>query len=100
MDPNDSVAYNNIGVLLSELKRDEEAIQSYDQAIKINPNYYRSYLNRGVSLKAIKRNNESIESFDKSIEIKPNVDAYFYKANLFYEVDLFYLNFFKLTNKL
>jgi len=71
------------------MKRHEEAIQNYDKAIELNPNYFRSYLNKGISLRALKRNHESIDSFDKSIALKPNVDAYFYKANLFFEVFCF-----------
>jgi len=88
LDPNDSTAYNNIGVLLSKIKKHDIAIQNYDKAIELNPNYLKCYINRGVSLRVLKRNNESIQSYDKSIELKPNVEAYFHKAYLFYEVNL------------
>jgi len=81
------VAYNNIGVLLGKLNKHEEAIDNFDKAIHFNPSYFRAYVNRGVSLSALKRNNESIQSFDMSIEIKPNSDAYFFKANLFFELN-------------
>ena len=79
-----------MGVLLNQLKRDEEAIQHYDRAIKLNPNYYKFYLNRGISLRALCRNNESNQSFEKSIEIKPNLEAYFHKAKFFFEVCYWY----------
>ncbi len=87
LDSSDSVAYNNIGVLLGKLNKHEEAIDNFDKAIHFNPSYFRAYVNRGVSLSALKRNNESIQSFDMSIEIKPNSDAYFFKANLFFELN-------------
>ena len=32
------MAYNNIGVLLSQLNKHEEAVQNYDKAIEFNPN--------------------------------------------------------------
>jgi tetratricopeptide (TPR) repeat protein len=86
LDPCDSIAFNNIGVLLTQLKRDEEAIKHYDKAIELNPNYSKAFLNRGISLRALKKYNESIQSFDKSITANSNLDAYFHRANVFFEV--------------
>src|SRR5262245_24509897 len=39
IDPRSASAYNNRGVVLGELKRFSEAILSYDQAIKLAPDY-------------------------------------------------------------
>jgi len=39
LDPNDALAYNNLGVAYDEQKKYAEAISSYKEAIKIYPEY-------------------------------------------------------------
>ncbi len=43
-------AYNNRGVVLDKLGRYEEALESYDQAIKLNPNHAKAYHNKSIAL--------------------------------------------------
>ena len=40
INPNFADAYSNRGVILQEMKRYDEALNSYDNAIKINPNHF------------------------------------------------------------
>jgi superkiller protein 3 len=40
--------WNNRGIVLDDLKRYEKALQSYDQAVKLNPNDDQAWYNRGV----------------------------------------------------
>jgi tetratricopeptide (TPR) repeat protein len=41
-------AHNNLGLLYSEQKRYDRAIQEYQKAIEINPNYAEAHYNLGV----------------------------------------------------
>ena len=46
-----------------------EAIQAYDQAIQLKPNYDTAWYNKGVALKALGRTNESEAAFAKAKEM-------------------------------
>ncbi len=59
---NDLLASNNY----------QKALESYNKAIAIKPDYYLAWDNRGVSLRKLKRYEEAIESYDKVIAIKPD----------------------------
>lgn len=78
---------------MSELKRYQEAIDSYDKAIQLNPNYSNVYYNKGNSLRDLKRYQEAIDCYDKAIELNPNdLDAYNNKNILIesgFQFDLF-----------
>ncbi|WP_449417793.1 CHAT domain-containing protein [Phormidium nigroviride] len=50
----------------------EDAIVSYDQAIKIKPDLHEAWSNRGFALVNLRLLEEAIASFDKAIEFKPN----------------------------
>jgi tetratricopeptide (TPR) repeat protein len=63
---------------LYELGRYEEAIVSYDQAIKINPDNPEYWADRGNALDYLGRYEEAITNFDKAIEIKPDYHRAFY----------------------
>lgn len=45
-----------------------EAIQAYDRAIQLKPNYDSAWYNKGVALKALGRSNESAAAFAKARE--------------------------------
>ena len=57
--------WNNEGVGLSNLGRDEEAIEAYEKAIMINPEYSEAWYDKGVGLGNLKRYEEAIEAFKK-----------------------------------
>jgi hypothetical protein len=48
--PDYAEAYNNQGVLLTELRQLPEALASYDRALAIRPDYAECHLNRGLLL--------------------------------------------------
>ena len=45
IDPNHAKAHNNLGAMFQELKKDQEAINCYEKAIKINPKLPDAYCN-------------------------------------------------------
>ena len=63
------------GGTLFDLKRHEEAIESYDKAIDIYPQSYKALVNRGSPFGNIEKYKEAIESYNKAIEIYKNDDA-------------------------
>ena len=50
----------------------EEAIASYDQALKIKPDNLDAWVNRGIDLRQLGRLEEAIASYDEALKIKPD----------------------------
>src|SRR5262249_28341355 len=70
-------AFSNRGNALTELKRFDEALASYDKAIALKPDYAEAFSNRGTALKDLKRLDEALASYDKAIALKPDyADGY------------------------
>lgn len=59
----------NKGVSLYSLERYEEAIRSYDQALKMEPRRGEAWINRALSLAALGRYEETIDCLDRALEI-------------------------------
>lgn len=62
----------NHGIVLNALNRHEEAIASFDQAIKLKSKFAEAHNNRGVVLNTLGRVDEALDSFAKALSITPN----------------------------
>ena len=83
-------AYYNRGGVLKELKRLEEAIESYDKALAIKPGYTEAYTNRGNALQELRRLEDALTSFSKAVAIKPNyAEAHYNCGNVLRELKRF-----------
>jgi len=71
LNPNNSSALINIGNAYKNLRKYNEAIISYNKAIKFDVNSSDSYSNRGIAQLNLNRVDDAILSFDKAIEINP-----------------------------
>nr|HET6901226.1 tetratricopeptide repeat protein [Ktedonobacteraceae bacterium] len=60
------------GYALDELKRYEEAIVAFDQAIRLDPNDVLAYNNKGLVLNNLKRYEEAIAAYEQAIRLDPN----------------------------
>jgi Flp pilus assembly protein TadD len=69
---NNYIAYDNIGLTYSDLGHYAEAINAYQQAIKINPDYEVAYYNLGNAYGHLGRLSQAIEAYQQAVEIKPD----------------------------
>jgi predicted O-linked N-acetylglucosamine transferase (SPINDLY family)/glycosyltransferase involved in cell wall biosynthesis len=60
------------GAALQALGRKEEALHSYDEALRIQPDYIEVLTNSGVLLRDLLRHHEAIERFNRVLIIDPN----------------------------
>ena len=72
MIPTLAWAYNNRGSAKFNLKDYQGAIEDYDKAIELDPNYAKAYNNRGAAKGNLGDNQGAIKDYDKAIEIDPN----------------------------
>ncbi|MHC5718357.1 MAG: tetratricopeptide repeat protein, partial [Nostoc sp.] len=78
------------GLSFSQLGCYEKAINSYDEALKINNKDIEIWGIRGMAFYYLGIYEEAIASYDKAIEIKPECCAgvYYYKACCFAKQDI------------
>jgi tetratricopeptide (TPR) repeat protein len=60
------------GDCLASIEAHQEALASFDQAIKVKPDFHEAWNSRGISLDDLGRYEEAIASYDKAIEFKPD----------------------------
>ena len=65
-------ALSNYGNVLQALGRLDEALESYDKALAIEPKLINALYNRGVTLSNMKRMADALASYDKALEIAPD----------------------------
>ena len=58
----DATIFSNLGEVYRALKEYENAIESYDQAIKLDPDYHPAWNNMGAALYELNRIDESIDA--------------------------------------
>jgi tetratricopeptide (TPR) repeat protein len=62
----------NEGTALYNLKRYDEAIAAYEQAIRLGPNYASAYYGKGLALYNLKHYDEAIAAYEQAIRLDPN----------------------------
>ncbi|MEE8168474.1 MAG: tetratricopeptide repeat protein [Candidatus Hydrothermarchaeales archaeon] len=69
INPNDTKALYNKGIVLASLGRYAEAIEAYDKALEIDSTLKEAWYGKGVTLLHLDRYEEAIEAYDKALEI-------------------------------
>lgn len=70
--PKDYQVWYNRGILLSQhLKRQGEAIESFDKAIQLRDNFHPAWLGKGIALTEIARYQPVLAAFDQAIKRQP-----------------------------
>ncbi|MGA2508399.1 MAG: tetratricopeptide repeat protein, partial [Chitinispirillaceae bacterium] len=71
-NPDSWMAYNNLGLLLEDMGRTDEAMAHFRKVLEINPNYAIAHYNLGLLLENTGRTDEAMAHYQKALEIKPN----------------------------
>ena len=69
--PEEAAEAFNQGVQLGRLRRYEEAIEFYDKAISLKPDYVKAIFNKAVALQMLNRLEEAVLAYDQAIAINP-----------------------------
>ncbi len=67
--------YLKIGTLFREMARHNEALQSFHEAEKLNPNNEHIHFLLGLTLAELKKYSSAVTEFKKAIELNPHVTA-------------------------
>lgn len=71
--PNDPRPFNGLGTVKRQEGNFIEAIEFYDQALGMRPNYALAHYNKALALKSMGKLDEALECLQKFLEIEPNV---------------------------
>ena len=72
LKPDFAAAYNNRGILLSELKDFAGAMSDYNKAMELNPNDADAYVNRGILKSSMGDDEKAVIDYDRAIELAPD----------------------------
>jgi len=73
---------NNIGIVLNDLRRFEEAIATFDRAIAIRPGFAEPMNNKGFSLQKLERYDEATVAHERAIAASPNRPLFHYNRGV------------------
>ena len=83
--PNSLHLLNYQAMAYSALKKDREALESYQKIIKNDPSLAGPYYNRGIILKRNGRLEEAIDNYKKAISLKPDYVQAFNNLGVLYK---------------
>ena len=62
----------DLGLAFNALNQHQKALDSFDLAIQLQPDFFEAHSNRGAMLAALERHDDAIESYRKAIAINPD----------------------------
>ena len=77
-----AAAYNNRGVAYRVKKNYAQAINDFNEAIRLVPNNANAFNNRGVAYRNMGNLDRAVADYDQAISIKPDYVAAFYNRGL------------------
>lgn len=72
IDPSDSVALRNKGMILVNLGKYEQALSHINKALEIEPNNTELLLSKGLVLEILDKHNEATNYYGKALGVNPN----------------------------
>ena len=97
--PNSLHLLNYQAMAYSALKRDKEALLSYQKIVKKDPSLSGPYYNMGIILKRNGRVEEAIKSYKKAISLKPDYVQAYNNLGVLYKDEEKYENAIKMFMK-
>jgi len=70
--------YNNMGMAYASRGRIEDALTSYEKALRIDPGFVAAHINMGFSLNKEGRNDEANYHFEEAIRLNPGSQAAYF----------------------
>jgi len=65
-------AYNNLGAIYLKGKRNiPEALNLFEESLKLNPDYFEAHYNKGLALDRLQRLPEAIEEYKEAVRVAP-----------------------------
>jgi len=77
-----AVSWLNQGIALGNLGKYDEAIEAFDKAIEINPQYEAAWYLKGAALNRQGMYNDAIQAYDKAIEINPRNESMWHSKGI------------------
>jgi tetratricopeptide (TPR) repeat protein len=71
-----AATYANLGTAYRTLGEDEKARDSYDQALRLNPNQSNAYLGLGELLEKQNQVDDAIRNYSRSVELRPTATGF------------------------
>jgi len=85
--PQFAIAYNNRGSALFEQKKYPQAMQDFNQALKIHPDFAKAYYNRGCIFYRLKNQRIALSEINHSLVLNPNyIEAYYMRGIIYQEM--------------
>ena len=86
--PRSASLYNLKGAIYAEINEDQSAINCYQQALKIKPNFPIARYNLGNIFKRRGNSDDAIANFKEALKLKPDLfQAYYNLGNIMKEMD-------------
>jgi Tfp pilus assembly protein PilF len=86
LQPDYALAHYNLGIVLAEQKKVDEAVAAYRQAIKLQPDYAKAHNNLGNALYEQKKLDEAVAAYRQAIKLQPDLaEAHNNLGNALYE---------------
>jgi tetratricopeptide (TPR) repeat protein len=71
LDPNYTLAYNNMGIIMMDRKQWDQAVDCFSKAIKTGPGFDQAYGNLGIILFSQGKCDQAMDLFRKAVELAP-----------------------------
>jgi len=73
--PNNPLAWNNLGIALSENRRTGEAVTALTEAVRLDPDYVNAHYNLGIEFANLGKISEAKHHFSEALRLQPSSAA-------------------------